>query len=90
MNVKWNPDALNQVVQKAFQGRVEDVQRVLDSLLATEKGKDVATVKATLAARWQSEFGITPSDEFLQPVAEKLAAGARVVLKPGEVPRLDL
>jgi hypothetical protein len=66
------------------------MQDVLDSVLASEQGKDVAAVKATLAARWQQEIGTTPSDGFLQGVAEKLAAGTRVVLKPGQVPPIDV
>lgn len=84
--IKWNPDAVRQVVQRGFDDAVPKMQAVLDSVLASEQGKDVEAVKATLAARWQQQLGLTASDGFLQGTAEQLAAGTRVVLKPGELP----
>jgi hypothetical protein len=72
--IRWNRDAIGQVVQKGFDDAVPKMQGVLDSVLVSERGKGV-DVKATLAARWQQDLGLTASDEFLQRTAEQLAAG---------------
>ncbi|HEY4809948.1 MAG TPA: hypothetical protein VIH71_02720, partial [Solirubrobacteraceae bacterium] len=71
--VNWNPDAIRQVAQKGLDDAAPRMQAVLDSVLASDRGRDVAAVKATLAARWQRDLGLTASDEFLQGMAEKLA-----------------
>jgi hypothetical protein len=90
MSIKWNPEVLHRSVESVFNARADEMQAVLDSLRTSEQGKDVAAVKATLASRWQQEFGSMLSDEFLQSVAERLAGGTRVVLRPGNVPPIDL
>jgi hypothetical protein len=87
--IKWNPDAVQQAVQKSFDDAVPKMQAVLDSVLANEQGKDITAVRATLGARWQQELGLTASDEFLQGMAEQLAAGTRVVLRPGQLPPIN-
>lgn len=88
--IKWNPDAIRQVVQEGFDNAVPKMQAVLDSVLASERGKGIEAVRATLAARWQHDLGLTASDEFLQGMAEQLAAGTRVVLRPGQLPPINM
>jgi len=78
------------VLQKGLDDVRPKMQYVLDSVLASERGKDVGAVKATLATRWQRDLGLTASDEFLQGMAEQLAAGTRVVLRPGQVPPINI
>ncbi len=88
--IKWNPDALRRVVQRGFDDAVPKMQAVLDSVLASEQGKNVEVVKATLAARWHQQLGLAASDGFLQGTAEQLAAGTRVVLRPGQLPPINI
>jgi len=88
--ITWNRDAVRQAVQTGFDAAVPKMQAVLDSVLASEQGKDVGAVKATLATRWRRDLGLTASDEFLQGMAEQLAAGTRVVLRPGQVPPINI
>jgi hypothetical protein len=89
--IKWNPDAIRQAVQEGINNNVvPKMQAVLDSVLASERSKDVEVVKATLATRWHQDLGLTASDEFLQRMAEQFAAGKRVVLSPGELPPINL
>lgn len=88
--IKWNPDAIRQTLQEGLDKAAPKMQDVLDSVLASERGKDVQSVKATLAARWHQDLGLTASDELLQRMAEQLAAGTRVVLRSGEVPPINI
>jgi hypothetical protein len=88
--IKWNPDAIRQAVQESVDDAVPKMQAVLDSVLASERGKDLGVVKAFLATRWQRDLGLAASDEFLQGMAEQLAAGTRVVLRPDQVPAITI
>jgi hypothetical protein len=88
--IKWNQDALQRVVKSGFEEAAAKMQAVLDSVRVSEQGKSAEAVKGTLATRWRSDLGMTPSDEFLQKMAEQLAAGTRVVLRPDKVPPIEI
>lgn len=85
-SVKWNPDALTKAANAAVAQRASHMQTLLDSLHATERGKDVSAVKSVLASRWQQDFGVMPSDEWLTTYAERLAEGRRIVVSPQTIP----
>jgi hypothetical protein len=85
-DIKWNPDALTKAANAAVAQRASQMQALLDSLHATERGKDVSAVKYVLASRWQQDFGVMPSDEWLTAYAEQLAAGRRIIVNAQTIP----
>lgn len=85
-DIKWNPDALTKAANAAVAQRASQMQTLLDSLHATERGKDVSAVKSVLASRWQQDFGVMPSDEWLTAYAERLAEGRPIIVNPQTIP----
>lgn len=81
MSFEFNEEAFEQLAKQAVEARAQQVQTLLDSLRASQKGKAVDEVKATLMARWKVEFDRTPTDPHLTAWAEQLARGGRVVVK---------
>jgi hypothetical protein len=54
-DVEWFDRAAEQLASRAFAKRAGQIQALLDSVLLSEKGKDVSSVKATLERRWTQE-----------------------------------
>jgi hypothetical protein len=78
--VELDQHAVDAVVKQALTTRVREMQSVLDSLWASERGKDLAAVKADLAARWRQQFGVSLDEPDLTSWAAHLASGDRLVL----------
>jgi hypothetical protein len=78
----WNDDVGPNFARQAAAAFSAKAQAILDEVHRTASGEDVAAVKATLWARWQSEMGQLPDETLLDKFAERLAAGQRVVLSP--------
>lgn len=85
--VELNRQAMDAAVRQAFTARVGEMQSALDALGASERGKDLAAVKANLAAHWRQQFGATLDEPQITSWAEHLASGRRLVLTkaPGAV-----
>jgi hypothetical protein len=80
MSFELNRDALTKVANDAAAIQAQQMQTLLDSLTATEEGKPVEDVKATLERRWTEDLGGTLTDPHLTAWAEQLAAGGRVIV----------
>jgi hypothetical protein len=78
----WNPNVASNVAARAIPAFSEKAQAILDDILTGASGQDVATVRAMLRSRWQSEIGELPDESLLDKFANRLAAGQRVVLNP--------
>jgi hypothetical protein len=78
--VELNRQAMDAAVRQAFTTRMREMQCVLDALGASERGKDLAAVKANLAARWRQHFGTALDEPQLTSWAEHLTSGRRLVL----------
>ena len=78
--VELNQQAIDAVVTRAFTTHVREMQSVLDSLSASECGKDLAEARANLATRWRQQFGASLDEPDLTAWAEHLASGDRIVL----------
>ncbi len=77
----WNHNVASDFAQRATPEFSDKAQAILDDVLSSTSGQDVATVKATLRSRWQREMGQLPDESLLDKFADRLAAGQRVVLR---------
>jgi hypothetical protein len=65
------------------------MQDLLDSVLATQQGRDVEEVKSVLESRWHEQFDRTLTDPNLSAWAEQLASGGRVVVQQKDLTAQD-
>ena len=80
MEIKLDPQAMAKVANEAVSRLIPQMQSLLDSLQASQRGKDISQVKATLGARWNQRFGETITEPRLSSWAQTLAAGGRVIV----------
>lgn len=81
-----NQGALADLANQAVAIRAQQMQVLLDGVLASHGGEDVSTVKFVLGARWQQQFDRALTDPHLSAWSEQLAKGGRIVVKPEILP----
>jgi hypothetical protein len=89
MTIEWDERGFKRALEQAANQGLREVgrkgQRVLDRVRSQTTGKSAAEIKPILARAWRSEVGGDLSADQLSTMAEAMAAGRRVVLKPEDV-----
>lgn len=62
--------------------RAQQMRTLLDPVCATDQGKDLEVVKASLADSLASHLRPGPHRSVLEPWAEQLAKGGAVMVRP--------
>ncbi len=83
MELKFDDDALRRLAKQVTEAKAEELQAMVDGVVAANAGQPVEEVKVALQTAWEQTGG-TISDPELTQWATAISQGRLIVIQPGE------